>query len=105
MNCDAAEELISELIDGELPEATRSEVEAHIDACERCGPLAKQMQRTVRFVRTNSRTMLTPNTPGGNYMEFTRALVDDAERRTGEDVGREKCIWKSATSAGQEETS
>lgn len=97
MKCSTAEELISELIDGELPEATRADVQAHIDQCATCGPLAKQMQRTVRFVRANSRTMLTPGTPGGNYMEFTRALVDEREVRTGEDVARERGFWKETS--------
>ena len=89
MTCDAAEELISELIDGELSDGVREQVEAHLAGCDACATVAKKMRRTVRFVRANARTMLHSGTPGGNYMEFTRGLVDTSADRTGDEVARD----------------
>ena len=76
MNCDQIEELISDLIDGELSEQVRTGVEQHIASCERCAALHKQMQRTVRFVRANASPTLAADTAGGWYADFVRSLMD-----------------------------
>lgn len=86
MNCEEIEELLSDLLDDELAEGARAGVQAHVDTCERCGPTYRALKRTVRFVRSNSRPELLPETPGGVYHDFTRALVDETFGKSGEEV-------------------
>lgn len=86
MNCDAIEELLSDLIDDELPAATRAGVEAHIVGCPQCATAYRQLRRTVRFVRANASASLVHGTPGGAYAEFTRALADPAYGHSGVDL-------------------
>jgi anti-sigma factor RsiW len=86
MNCEALEELLSDLIDDVLGEGARTSVLEHLASCEGCAAAYKRLARTVRFVRTNGAVDLRSGTPGSWYAEFTRALVDPAVARTGEDV-------------------
>ncbi len=86
MNCDAIEELLSDLIDDELPAATRAGVEAHIVGCPNCATSYRQLRRTVRFVRTNADVPLRHGTPGGAYAEFTRALIDPTYGHSGTEL-------------------
>jgi anti-sigma factor RsiW len=86
MTCDAAQELFSELIDGELSDDVRARVEAHVAGCEGCARELRALRRTVRFVQANATTEIRPRTPGGAYSEFTRAIVDDTVERTPEQV-------------------
>jgi phytoene dehydrogenase-like protein len=86
MNCEAVEELLSDLIDDELGQGARTAVLEHLASCEECAAAYKRLARTVRFVRTNGTVDLKSGTPGSWYAEFTRALVDPAVARTGEDV-------------------
>jgi len=81
MSCDEIEELLSDLIDDELADGVRAGVEAHIAACDRCAKSYRALERTVRFVRANSRPRLAPHTPGGAYANFTRATADEAYGR------------------------
>ena len=81
MTCDQIEELMSDLIDDELAAGVRTGVEAHLASCERCAKSFRALERTVRFVRANSRPRLASHTPGGVYADFTRALADDAYNR------------------------
>jgi RNA polymerase sigma factor (sigma-70 family) len=98
LSCDEIDELLSDLLAGELPHTTAAGVQAHLASCERCAASYKAMKRTVRFVRAHQDVRLTPGTPGGNYMEFSRALVELAdetpeqviERTTGFRPGRSK---------------
>ena len=76
MNCEQIEELISDLIDGELSEQVRAGVAQHLASCERCAALHRQMLRTVRFVRSNASPSLPAGTAGGWYADFVRSLVD-----------------------------
>lgn len=74
--CDEIDELLSDLLADELPHTTAAGVQAHLASCERCAASYKALKRTVRFVRRHQRVPLQPGTPGGNYMEFSRALVE-----------------------------
>lgn len=76
MNCNAADPLLSDFIDGELAAGERAAVVAHIASCERCARALHQLRRTVRFVRANAGPELAPGTPGGVYMDVTRAMAD-----------------------------
>ncbi|HEY8172030.1 MAG TPA: zf-HC2 domain-containing protein [Dehalococcoidia bacterium] len=82
MNCEAVEELMSDLIDGELSDEARAHVEQHMASCDRCASSYKQLVRTVRFVRSNADVELVPGTPGGWYAEFTRSMTDDTFGRS-----------------------
>lgn len=86
MSCNQIEELLSDLIDGELAEGARAGVEAHLAACERCRAAYRALLRTVRFVRANAEARLAASSPGGAYMDFTRAISDPDDRRPPEDV-------------------
>jgi anti-sigma factor RsiW len=76
MNCAQIEELLSDLIDGELGDDARTGIEQHLAGCAGCAALYRQMKRTVRFVRHNAGVPLRAGTGGGAYADFTRALVD-----------------------------
>jgi anti-sigma factor RsiW len=93
MNCEAVDELLSDLIEGELAEKTRAGVEAHVSSCERCGPAYQQLKRTVRFVRAQSEVPLEAGTPGGVYKEFTALLMQGESERATELMGRAVLGW------------
>jgi anti-sigma factor RsiW len=86
MQCDAVRDLFSELIDGELPDAVRARVEAHVAGCEACARDLRALRRTVRFVQANGATPIEARTPGAAYSEFTRAIVDESYGRAPEQV-------------------
>jgi hypothetical protein len=75
--CDQIDELLSDLLADELPHAARAGVETHLATCEMCAASYKAMKRTVRFVQAHANTPLVPGTPGGQYADFTRAMMDD----------------------------
>jgi len=96
VNCESADALLSDLIDGELSRDDRVAVEAHVASCERCARALHQLKRTVRFVRTNAGPELAPGTPGGTYMEMTRAMSDTSLRGDAERVLRDAGAAKPA---------
>jgi RNA polymerase sigma factor (sigma-70 family) len=77
LSCDQLDELLSDLLADELPHAARSGVETHLRSCNTCATSYMAMKRTVRFVRAHGSTPLEPGTPGGQYSDFTRAIMDD----------------------------
>ena len=79
--CEQMDELFSDLLEDELPHAARAGVELHLASCEGCAASYKTMKRTVRFVRAHANTPLDAGTPGGQYSEFTRAMMDDSYDR------------------------
>jgi anti-sigma factor RsiW len=86
MTCEQIQELLSDLIDDELADGARAAVQSHLAVCEACAAEHRALLRTVRFVRANKSAALRPGTPGGVYMDFTRALADEAYERSGTDV-------------------
>ncbi len=75
MTCDQADELMSDLIDDDIAESDRAALTAHVSGCPACAVSLKQLQRSVRFVRTNGSVPLREGTPGAQYMEFTRSMM------------------------------
>jgi hypothetical protein len=90
MTCDAVDELLSDLMDGELADGARAAIEDHLASCDSCAASYKRLRRTVRFVRANASVDLAPGTAGDAYMSFSRALVDAGYARTGEEVVRDE---------------
>jgi anti-sigma factor RsiW len=74
--------LLSDLLDDDLPAATRAATEAHLAACTECSRAYRALRRTVRFVRSNAATPLVPGTPGGVYASFNRATADESYGRS-----------------------
>ena len=95
--CDQIDELVSDLLADELPLAARAGVEAHLATCETCAAAYKAMKRTVRFVRAHANTPLEPGTPGGQYQDFTRAMMDDEYDRQPIDVVAEVFFGKKGS--------
>ena len=75
LSCDQIDELLSDLLADELADGVRAGVEAHIACCNHCSNAYKKLKRTVRFVQAQSAPALEPGTAGGNYFEFTTALM------------------------------
>lgn len=94
LNCDQIDELLSDLLADELPQAARTGVEAHLTACEHCTVAYGAMKRTVRFVQAHANVPLDPGTPGGQYAEFTRATMDNDYGRQPVDVIAEVVFGK-----------
>ena len=91
--CAHIDELLSDLIEGDLPDATRTSVETHVASCARCGPAYNSLKRTVRFIRAQSDVDLAPGTAGGNYYDFTSALMQGEPERAMETMGRWVLGW------------
>lgn len=47
LSCPEARELVSDYIDGELPEATAAALEAHLETCPNCPPLYASLVQTL----------------------------------------------------------
>ncbi len=94
LTCDQLDELLSDLLADELPHAARAGVEAHLASCDTCAASYRAMKRTVRFVQAHSNTPLDPGTPGGQYRDFTRAMMDDEYDRQPVDVIAEAVFGK-----------
>jgi anti-sigma factor RsiW len=47
MNCQQLVELVTDYLEGRLPDAEREQVEAHIAACENCTAYIEQMRLTL----------------------------------------------------------
>lgn len=77
LTCDQIDELLSDLLEDELPHGARAGVESHIASCATCASSYRAMRRTVRFVRAHANTPLDSGTPGGQYSQFTRAMMDE----------------------------
>jgi anti-sigma factor RsiW len=51
MNCQMLVELVTDWLEGQLPEPTRSEVELHVATCAGCIAYVEQMRATVAALR------------------------------------------------------
>jgi anti-sigma factor RsiW len=89
MTCEQIDELLSDLLDGELADATQRAVEFHLQSCDACTASYKRLKRTVRFVRANSDPALAPGTPGGLYAQFTRSHMDPTMEKSTSDIIRD----------------
>lgn len=95
--CAQIDELLSDLLADELPHAAHTGVEVHLATCETCAASYKAMKRTVRFVRAHANVALEPGTPGGEYADFTRAMMDDGYGRQPVDVITEAVFGKKGS--------
>jgi len=86
LDCAQIDELLSDLLADELPQAAREGVVAHLGSCARCSASYRAVKRTVRFVRAHAAVPLEPGTPGGQYSAFTRATMDSDYGRQPVDV-------------------
>jgi anti-sigma factor RsiW len=92
MNCSEIEELLSDLLDGELADGARAAVESHLVSCSECASAYKKLRRTVRFVRANADPALVPGTPGGLYALFSRSHMDPTLGRSEHDIIRDEGV-------------
>jgi anti-sigma factor RsiW len=92
MNCEQIDELLSDLLDGQLPEGARAGVEAHLASCAACAAAYKKMRRTVRFVSANAEPDLAPGTPGGLYALFSRSHMDPTLGKSDHDIIRDEGV-------------
>jgi anti-sigma factor RsiW len=90
MTCDQIEELLSDLLDGELADGVTAAIERHLATCERCSTEYKKLRRTVRFIRANAAPELRPGTPGGLYALFSRSHMDPSLGTSVHDVIRDQ---------------
>jgi anti-sigma factor RsiW len=51
MTCQEFVELVTDLIEGQLPEALRVETAAHLDECDACAAYLEQIRQTVAGLR------------------------------------------------------
>ncbi|MBI5290204.1 MAG: sigma-70 family RNA polymerase sigma factor [Chloroflexi bacterium] len=102
LGCEQIDELLSDLIEGELAEGVRAGVRAHLASCARCTSGYEKLKRTVRFVRAQADTPLVPGTPGGAYMEFTAALAQGEPERAVNTLGRAILGWPANTEQNKE---
>jgi anti-sigma factor RsiW len=51
ISCRELVELVTDLLEGELSEATLRQVEAHLDACDGCEAYVEQMRVTITALR------------------------------------------------------
>lgn len=86
MTCAQIEELLSDLIDDELGAGARTGVEAHLASCAECAAAYRALKRTVAFVRANASVDFVPGTPGERYRDFTRAMMDETDDRSPEQI-------------------
>ncbi|MCU0722199.1 MAG: zf-HC2 domain-containing protein [Planctomycetes bacterium] len=71
MDCKSLRERISDYLDGQLPDAERRELAAHLDACQACRAEVEAFQKTVDLVRD---LPLTPAPEGLADRIFERTL-------------------------------
>jgi anti-sigma factor RsiW len=90
MTCDQIDDLLSDLLDGELSTDVRSAMDMHLRSCVACAASYKKLKRTVRFVRANADAALAPGTPGGLYAQFTRSHMDPTLGKSELDIIREQ---------------
>lgn len=51
MTCQEFVELVTDLIEGQLPEALRVEMAAHLDECDGCAAYLEQLHQTIAGLR------------------------------------------------------
>jgi anti-sigma factor RsiW len=62
LTCRELVEIVTEYLDGALPEAERERFDAHLETCEGCRRYLDQMRTTIRVVGTLTEDHLDPGT-------------------------------------------
>jgi anti-sigma factor RsiW len=60
ITCREVVELLSDLIDGELPDGLRARVEGHLASCDGCRTILEELRETVRLTGELTEDDLTP---------------------------------------------
>jgi anti-sigma factor RsiW len=60
LECRVLVEIVSDYLDGALPEEDRERFDAHLEVCEGCRRYLDQMRTTIRVVGTLSEDVLDP---------------------------------------------
>ena len=60
LECRVLVEIVSDYLDGALPEEDRERFDAHLEVCEGCRRYLDQMRTTIRVVGTLSKDDLDP---------------------------------------------
>lgn len=71
MNCRKARGFLSEYLDGTLPENPSHELEKHLNQCENCALLLKEMQQTVHLLHTETMYCASPD-----FLRSVRDRID-----------------------------
>jgi predicted anti-sigma-YlaC factor YlaD len=64
LTCRELVEIVSDYLEGALPEADRARFDAHLETCEGCRRYLDQMRTTIRVVGTLSEDDLDPGSRG-----------------------------------------
>jgi len=64
MTCQELVELVTEYLEGSLPEPDRERFEAHLAICEGCTAYLEQIRVTIRVTGTLSEEQLSPEATG-----------------------------------------
>ena len=65
MNCQTVVELVTEYLEGALPEADRERLEAHLAECDGCTRYLEQVRTTIRLTGMLREEDLTPEAREG----------------------------------------
>jgi anti-sigma factor RsiW len=78
MNCQTLVELVTEYLEGTLPERDRERLEAHLAVCDGCTRYLAQIRMTIRLTGMLREEDLTPEARDG-LLEVYRAWRADAD--------------------------
>ncbi len=90
MNCDSAFEYLHRLLDGELDDARRFEIESHVQGCANCAELSHHLYQ----LRSAVRETAPYYTPPDDLAPRIRARLREAAR--GENLLRMPRLWAAA---------
>ena len=77
MNCQTLVELVTDYLEGTLPERDRERLEAHLAACDGCARYLAQIRTTIRLTGMLREEDLTPEAREG-LLDVYRAWRSDA---------------------------
>ena len=75
LSCPEARELVSDYIDGELPETTAAALEDHLETCPSCPPLYASLIQTLADLKALAEAPLVDD-----FHRRLEAVLADAER-------------------------
>ncbi len=90
MDCTELERSIDAFLDGEFDARERSEFEAHLAGCPRCGALVASQSRVRASIRARLREAMTPPSAAGRAPAALRARIAEAL------ASRRRPLWRRA---------
>ena len=85
LSCSEARELVSDYIDGELPESTAADLEGHLQRCPNCPPLYASLIQTLADLKALGHFPM-----GEDFAERVAAALARADEPAGEMPPRER---------------